>query len=742
MSLMKWFRRHNTKLMAIFVAILLLGWVLGAWLQQVARRRGGMSSTIATYLDGRKMTQNDLMAAQRELDVLRMLQADVLLSNVDLYGIFLGQLLFGEDRSSPEMINNLKRLIRENQYRISERQLYDMYQRRGTPATVFWTLLKAEAQAAGMAVSTDEAGRIVAMLIPQVTQRAMQYGPYMRGVMERSQLSEQQILRVFADLLAVVQFAQFTCSMQDLTLSELSHSASASQETIDVSLVEIRAEHFMKDQNEPSVEAVQRQFEAYKGHFKGDVGDDNPYGFGYKLPGRAQIEYIAIKIDDVTAAITEPTQQDKEDYYQDNVAEFTQKVPSDPSDPNSLKIDRVRTFAEVEAIIGARLRQSRTNTLADEILAAARDLSEAGLQDVDAQTAAEAVLREKAGDYKAIAAQLTEKYKVPVHAGMTGLLDARRFQEDEYLRRLYIRGSSASPMPLIRAVFLVKALAGEHPVGGEASQTRLYENIGPARDMLGEVVAIVRVVDVRAAEIPAAADVSFSIAGLKINGVVDANDTYVVSKDVVEDLKKLAAMPVAEQRANEFKDLAAREGFPAAVKAFNDLYGEKAKKSPDDPNAFRVQNLTDMRKLFGMALQAIEAQNQANPAGEFLMRERYIERQFLDRVYALVPPDANSLSETPVLMEFKPDLAWYCIEKLSVDRLWKEDFDRSKVMEIYRLDHLASQSLAAVHYNPQNVIRRMKLEWVQGGEEEEDASPNEPAPVTGGDANATGAPGA
>jgi len=738
MSLMKWFRKHNTKLMAIFVAILLLGWVLGAWLQQVARRRGGMGSTIATYLDGRKMTQNDLMAAQRELDVLRMLQADVLLSNVDLYGVFLGQLLFGEDRSSPELISNLRRLIRENQYRISEHQLYDMYQRRGTPATVFWTLLKAEAQGAGMAVSTDEAGRIVAMLIPQVTQRTMQYGPYMRSVMERSQLSEQEILRVFADLLAVVQFAQFTCSMQDLTLSELSHSASASQEAMDISLVEIRAEHFMKDQNEPTPQAVAQQFDAYKDRFKGVGADDNPYGFGYKLPGRAQVEYMVVKMDDVSAAITEPTQQDKEDYYQDNNAEFTQKVPSDPNDPNSLKIDRVRTFAEVEAIIGARLRQSRTNTLADEILAAARDLSEAGLQDVDIQAATEAVLKDKAADYKAVAAQLTEKYKVPVHAGMTGLLDARRFQEDEYLRRLYLRGGSASPTPLIRAVFAVKALAGGQSAGGEVAQTRLYENIGPARDMLGEVVAMVRVVDARPAEVPASPDTSFSIAGLKINGVADANDTHTVSKDVADDLKKLAAMPVAEQRAREFKDLAVRDGFPAAVKAFNDLYGQKAKKSPDDPNAFRIQNLTDMRKLFSMALQAIEAQNQANPAGEFLMRERYIERQFLERVYALIPPDANSLPQTPVVMEFKPDLAWYCIEKLSVERLWKEDFDRSKVMEIYRLDHLASQSLAAVHFNPQNVISRMRLEWVHGGEDEE-ASPDEPAPAGGRDANGAGA---
>ncbi len=736
MSLMKWFRKHNTKLMAVFVAILVLGWVLGAWLQQVARRRGGMGATQATYLDGRKITMNSREAARRELDVLRLLRADMLLQSVDLYGVFLGQLLFAADRSSPEMINDLKRLIRENQYNISESQLYDMYRHEGTPTEVFWILLKAEAHKAGIGVSTEQAGQLVGMLVPQITQGMMQYGPFMQQVMEKTQMSEDAILSVFADLLAVVQFAQFSCSMQDLTMSEVAHSAASSKESLDVSLVEIRAEHFMKEVDEPSQEAIQKQFDACKDNFKGVVTDDNPYGFGYKLSDRVQAEYLVVKMDDVSAVIEEPTQQEKEDYYQDNNSEFTQTVPSDPNDPNSLKIDRVRPFAEVETVIGARLRQSRKNTLADEILAAARDKVEAPLQDIDVQEADTSVIKEKAGDYKTVAAELTEKYKVPVYTGITGMLNARQFQEDEYLRRFYVRGGSAMPVPLIRLAFSVKELVEDKPYVGDVAAPRLYENIGPARDMLGELIAMVRVVDARKAEAPKSPDTTFSTAGLKLEDANDANDIYVVSRDVIDDLKKLAAMPIAQEKAKEFNELASKDGFEAAVDKFNELYGEAAKESPDDPNAFRIQNLTDMRRLFAMAMQTIAAQNRSNPAGDFLLRERDIERRFLNCVYGLIPADANTLAETPGLAEFKPDLAWYCIEKLEINRLWKEDFDKSKVMEIYRIDHLASQSLAPVHFNPHNIIVRTNLKWVESKEEEDQSGQAKLTdPNTAGDPN-------
>jgi len=49
-------------------------------------------------------------------------------------------------------------------------------------------------------------------------------------------------------------------------------------------------------------------------------------------------------------------------------------------------------------------------------------------------------LREKAGDYEAAAVQLSEKYKIKVYTGQTGLLSPVDMQSDQTMATLFLQG--------------------------------------------------------------------------------------------------------------------------------------------------------------------------------------------------------------------------------------------------------------------------------------------------------------
>jgi len=82
MNLVRWFRKNNKKVMAVVVIVIMFGFIGGGTLlQQLSQRAAGRHKTIAYFGDNKKITNNDLFLARRDLDVLRSLAADVLLRN-------------------------------------------------------------------------------------------------------------------------------------------------------------------------------------------------------------------------------------------------------------------------------------------------------------------------------------------------------------------------------------------------------------------------------------------------------------------------------------------------------------------------------------------------------------------------------------------------------------------------------------------------------------------------------------
>jgi hypothetical protein len=754
MNLVKWFRKNNKKIMAVVVIVIMFGFIGGTALQRFLQGgRGGLHRTVAYFGENREITHYDLVLAQHELEILKTMQVDVMLRSIperifrvpDLRALLLGQLLFSDRSISPLIMGHTKRMIRNNEYRISSKQLNDIF-RRSVASNVYWLLLKKEAEFAGLRISNDYSARYYAQaVLPEIAEGA-RYSQVVGAIVNRLGASEDEILTTFSKLLAVLEYARMVCSSEDVTAKQIRHDISWGGETINVEFVRFNSSVFAETEDEPTEQEILAHFDRHKKFFAGSVSEENPYGFGYKLPNRVRLEYITVKLDDVSEAVTPPTPEEAEEYYQRYRDRFTEQVLSDPNDANSPLTERTKSFGEVASEISNLLLRNNINSKAELIMQDAKALTEAGLEDIDVEAPSLSTeeFRQMAGDYVTAAEQLSEKHKVRVYAGQTGLLSAADMQADEYLGKLYMRGYGYNPVGLTQIVFAVDELGASELGPFDVPKPRMYENIGPLKDVRGQIMmdvggqitAVVRVTEAKKASEPESIDQTFSKATLNLEPPEEetGTDIYLVREKVVEDLKRLAAMDTTKSKAEDFVDTATKKGWDEAVDRFNKLYG-KAEPNESDPNVtetqdttgnigepFKMQNLTDLRRISSRGLGILAVQNAGNPVAKSSIEMAKKEGKLRDALYSLVPQDSNTVSAVPLVLEFKPDLSYYCAKNISVKRIYQDEYDEIKTMQAYKEEVVQSQSLAAVHFNPENILKRMDFRWDEENEQATDAN--------------------
>ena len=743
MNLMKWFRKNNRKVMAVVIIIILFGFIGGEFFRQLGQRRAGLHKTIAYFGENNKITNNDRVLAQQELGILKSLGADILLKNVqtslfrqpDLRAFLLGELLFSERGISPQLINKIKQTIIANRYRISDKQISNVY-RGPVSKDIYWLLLKKEAEQAGIRVSKEEAGNLLGRAIPSLF-NGTSYSQLIEAMVTRQGIPESKILEAFSKLLAVSEYAKIMCSTQNVTNSQIMHSVNWDNERFDVEFVKMDSAVFADTQDEPSEEEMVEHFEMYKKFFAGEVSDQNPYGFGYKLPDRAKLEYIAVKFEDVSKIVAAPKQQEKEEYYQRHSQQMTKQVPLDPNDPNSPMIERTRSYGEVASEISKLLLQNKINSKVEQIIQEAKTLTEIGFEEVLADTLSDEQFRQAAlaGDYKTATEKLTEKYNVTVYSGQTGLLSANDMQADKLFSRLYLRSYGYNPVGLYMIIFAIDQLNSSELGLFDISEPRMYENIGPVRDISeltqpteisGRIMALARVIEAKKAAEPDNINYTYRRDTLKIDHEEDIEAVYSVKDQVISDLKELTAMDTTKSKAEEFITAVDTNGWNSTVIDFNKLYGQQTTQNENSTEIFRLQNLTNLQRIPTSVSNTWIAQSQGDPTAQSIINNGEKERQLRDQFYSLVPQDANTIENLPVIMEFKPDLCYYCIKNISVRRLNQLQYEATKALQGYKEDVVEAQSLAVIHFAPKNIIKRMNFKVINENGEPVDVNTPEP----------------
>jgi hypothetical protein len=741
MSLMVWFRKYNKKIMAFVVIALMIVFTIEPLMNYFSSLRTGGGKIVATYGHGKKISREDIEAANQQIEVLKAIGVEAILrpqdprmaSTQDLRIILLGELLFPERTSAIESINRIRQLVSAEGLAVSDKQINEIYVKEH-PASIYWILLNREASEAGIRTPVEQTKSQLQMLLPRIN-RGATYEQVIEAIEKQRRVYEGQIIDAFGNLTSIIEYCRTVCATENRTMQQVLSQTGLRDETMDVNYVLIEAETFIDESFNPGQDKVAEQFGKYKGNFVGDVSEGNPYGFGYKRPERVALEYIAVRLDDVAATVNPLTQQETEDYYQQHLQMFTQMVLSDPNDPNSEPVSKTRSYAEMASLISKRLYQQRVDSKAERILSDAKSITEAGLSGVDIEQSklTDEQFKKAAVDYEKVAADLTEKHKVKVYAGRTGLLSASDIQVDKNLGSLYAGGSGVSESPLARVVFAIEQLKTSELGSMDVKAPRLYENIGPLKDFremsgdyTGKNMMLVRVVEAEKAAEPKSIDDRMEKRGIRFSRSINASeDSNTIRELVVEDLRRLAAMDKMRSKAQEFVAMTTKDGWENAISKFNQLYGKNksdANAVSRDDKPFKMTKRSGLRRISNLDIANVMISTEGNPMARILVSRNKREAMLMDKLYALIPADSNELAKPGAIVEFKPGFSYFCLEDLTIHRLYQEVFDATKAGEIVRDEFTDSQPLAFVFYNPKNITKRMN--YVQMQERQEVSEPN------------------
>lgn len=713
MQFVKWVRKNNRKIMVFVVIFSMVSFVIGyTGIQIFFSLFGGTNPIVGTFEDV-KIRGRDMLQAQNELKLLRMLGADRLLmaqGNQGLAGPLMVHLLFPDSQFTGDLGAQIKQAAQGGQLPVGIEQVEAFFSDRTQP-DVTWILLNAESRKAGCVVSDEMSRSILREILPKLAQGA-DASLVINSIMSQTNLSEDQIIRTFANLLGVMFYAGNVTDSQAITLSQLQAAIGRSVEKMDAEYVEIPAGWFTDDASSVADTELAAQFETYKNTLPGAYTDTNPYGFGYKLPKRVQLEYMTVLLDDVKTQIEKPTAETMEEYYSRNIEQFRTEEPVDPNKPDGEKITKTRSFAEVLPQIRNSLEQERINRLANQIFNDAKSITEAGFAGISIEAADSAQLQAAAGDYAKAAADLTGRYKITVLTGQTGALSAAAFGQDSILRGLRLQQGNVAA-PLSEIVYNIQPDVKEVRRRIGVPVMRLWENIGPmtggyydeAAGQYHRLMTMVRVVGIEEEAVPANMDVAFSVKGVVVHSSQAQDEqetTYSLAEQVASDVRLLKAMQTAKTRADSLAALVKERGWDEAVNAYNTEYAPN-----EGDSKVKVETSRQQMRLSKSDMDMARRYISTNPASASFIQTRLQTNALNEKLYAMLPEGSNTTGPIFEILEIKSKQACYVVKSVTVTRATEKDYLDNKMMTALRTNTNTSAELALIHFKPQNLFDRM-----------------------------------
>jgi hypothetical protein len=298
--------------------------------------------------------------------------------------------------------------------------------------------------------------------------------------------------------------------------------------------------------------------------------------------------------------------------------------------------------------------------------------------------------------------------------------------KDKYLSMMSISSQSFNIVRLTQVIFAIDELQTSELGFFDIAKPKMYQNIGPARDFTGQIIALVKVVEAQKEVEPNNIDLVFDQSAIQLEP--QEKVVYSVEEKVAEDVKKLAAFDAAKNKASQFKQGLGTLDWDTAIVELNDVYKKQKGLPGSDPNVFALESLQSLRRIPQATIKILEVQAQGSPGSELLIEANKRRKQFIDNLYELVPPEETTLQKVPVIMESRSDMSWYVIRNISINRLYRDDYQKVKAQESLRQEYFEAQNLTVIHFNPDNILKRMNFSAIGASEQPVDANaPGEPS---------------
>jgi hypothetical protein len=717
MHLVKWFRKNMTKLMAVFVILIMIAFIMPTVLQQLSKPRSvGLENAMWLYGKDKKITINEMRQATTELAVLRGLYVNrFLLGQQDLKLILLGQLLFPETVPAATLSDELKKMAVQDRYYISPSRIDDFFSQSHGRPELYWIGLKYEASQAGCAVPSSRAGEILNLLIPQVTNNQLDAATAVKRICSANGMTDEQGLAAFAEVLSIVVYSRIVSDAENITESQMENMFARAKEKISAEFVPFKAEDFLDKASEPDNAQIAAQFEKYKNYLPNTISEDNPYGFGYKQMPRISLDYMIIKLEDVKKLVTKPTEEEVENYYQHNLERFTEQIPVDANDPNSKTVTKQRSYAEVADAIKEGLYAQKVNSQGTKILNKAIEQAESKFESLDLEKMSAEEIKSKAGDYTAAAESSSKEFNVKIYTGRTALLSAEEIQSNKDLGALRMTGQSRTPIRLTRLAFAVKQLGSETSKLSpfDPPVPKIYVSFGPLSDTTGNIMAVVRIVDTAGSAVPADIGFSYQRNLPEISEAAKAeNKVFVLKDNVIKDCKRIGGLKFAEDAAKNFLETVKKQSWDDALAKINGSSGKKDKTEPIK-KTFEIQTWNEVGKVSQMDIEAIKIRIAGSTSTENIVNQAIIYGKLINAFYSKYEDMQAKNEKPPTIIEFEPQLSCYAVKSLSCSSVTIDEYQKVRQQLAFQQDYLDSQSMAIEHFMPENILKRLNLKPVR-----------------------------
>jgi len=643
--------------------------------------------------------------------------------------LLLAQLLFPNPQISPAVSDAIKQAARQGAIRATEGQINEFFEQVGRQKPeIYWLLLKGEARENGMAVSRDDAGRVLQAVIPQLTQNQITAEQLLSSIVRNQNIEAEVALQTYADLLSVERYLATVTQNQAVTMDQIKFDVLAQMQTLDANVVVFSADDMVKKASEPEEAKLTELFEQYKDVFARDFSSENPYGFGYKQPARVKIEYALLDMEDVEKLIPAPTPEQTENFYQQNISQFKYQVPEDPNDPNSKQIEKTRTYAEVASDIREQLFRTRVNERGQNILNEVREIADSNLLTVDVEKLSMEEAAKLAGSYEQAAREVSARHNVNIATGTTGFITANDIEQNQILGRLNLAAGGRMATRLPEIAFAVSGLDVVKLGPFEPVKPRPWESIGVLTDYMQQSAAIVRVVDFKKAHEPENISVAFpKRLPVDVNGTItESNDVYVLKTFVADDAKKLSVLAIAKQAASALLKAVPEKGWDEALADINKEFG-----TSEDSNeaTFSIQPLSGIRRISEENIQLIKRQAAEEPGREGMAGMYQAQKELINKLFELIPADKAQAGNLPQVIEHKAGMAYYVVKTLSQTLVTDEQLDQIRGQVAIMNELVNSQTMGLELLMPDNIINRLNFKW----DEQKAAMPVEQEQIPTGD---------
>jgi len=720
MTVMRWFRKNNKKMLVGLCVVMMVVFLLPFGAARLGRGGQGNPVWAVVTEDGQEhdIRQSEREQAYRELQLLRLLDmpgmSQALLpcrlwSQLGPVGPIpvraVHALLFGNMRFNLALRVHLQQ--RAYQWAADKDQLEALLAdidsvTAAEPADAVrnYLLLAREAQRAGVRPTRTQiqallAGRRELMQQGELPQRSVGL------ILDKTNSTEAQLHHAVGNYLAILRYGHMLSKGLILSEPQLRHAVRETVELNNVSgdFVSFPADTFRSRISEPDEQELQDQFEAFKQYEPGDSTEANPHGFGYMLGDRVKVEYLQIDLAPVEQAVAEEfgslTLADQEkkarDYFSTHRARFRRQGPTERSEDGSAMPEPTFTN-EVAEQAREFWKQDEARRRAGQKLADAKSLSQqtqATTDQTDQDTAP--------ADYAALAEQFSTA-QAPIAYGQTLYLSMFQMAEYKDFGMTYQLRNDRPEQALITMLFDSAPLSSQTSDRLGTAPIELNEDVGPlvAFDPSGRAqgVYLIRIVgaDRKRQAISLADDGRAGLASAQPIG----DGTNKLRELVTEDVKTHKSLALAEQWANRFAGQAESDWQTALSEA------NRALSEPNEP-VLVEDSLDSLRDRMRQLQEVIEQQRmplsgaQAYLAGGMRLIRRAME---------LAQQRAASGATGPAVLVDEQGGRCVAFKDLQVTTASTPEYLQRRPLTAVQLLDRNQPAMALVHFNPSNIEKR------------------------------------